>query len=134
MTKHLVNIDGVSSSLLGCSRGGGKRPQTKKWFSPEVITAMLVHRTKEKKVFQEFDSIIMQNMSHNLLLFCVSTWPSYPVTENHLYTRRVYRHQEIESEHQLSNGSLIYRIIFSLHLVSFYMNIGTQYQMIPIFP
>ena len=30
------------------------------WFSPEV---MLVHRNKEKKVFWEFDSIIIQNMS-----------------------------------------------------------------------
>ena len=43
---------------------------------------MLVHRTKEKKVFWEFDSIIMQNMSHNLLLFCASL---YHVIENHLY-------------------------------------------------
>ena len=58
----------------------------------------------------------MQNMSHNLLLFCVSTWPSYLVTENHLYTRRVYRHQEIESEHHLSNGSLTG--LFSLFILS----------------
>ena len=58
----------------------------------------------------------MQNISYNLLLFCVSTWPSYLVTENHLYTRRVYRHQEIESEHQLSNGSLTG--LFSLFILS----------------
>ena len=45
---------------------------------------MLVHRTKEKKAFWEFDSVIAQNMSHNLLLFCAPTWPCYHVTENHL--------------------------------------------------
>ena len=44
---------------------------------------MLVHRTKEKKVFWEL-AIIMQNMSHNLLLFCAPTWPSYHVNENRL--------------------------------------------------
>ena len=32
-----------------------------------------------------FNSDIMQNMSHNLLLFCAPTWPSYQVIENHLY-------------------------------------------------
>ena len=48
---------------------------------------MLVRRAKEKKVFWEFDSIIMQNMSHNLLLFCAPTWPSYRVIENHSITR-----------------------------------------------
>ena len=40
-----------------------------RWFSPDVIAAMLVHTTK----FSEFHSIIMQNMSHNLLLFCAPT-------------------------------------------------------------
>ena len=34
-----------------------------RWFSHDVITTMLVNRTKEKKLFWEFDSIIMQNMS-----------------------------------------------------------------------
>ena len=53
-----------------------------RWFSPDAITAMLVHRTKEKKVLREFHSIIMQNIIHNLLLFCAPTWPSYHVTEN----------------------------------------------------
>ena len=55
-----------------------------RWFSPDVTAAMLVHRTIEKKVFWEFDSIIMKNMSHNLLLFCAPTWPSHHVIENHL--------------------------------------------------
>ena len=45
---------------------------------------MLVYRTIEEKVFWEFDSIIMQNMCHNLLLFCTQTWPSLHVTKNHL--------------------------------------------------
>ena len=53
------------------------------WFSLDVIAAMLVYRTIEK-VFWEFDSIIMQNTSHNLLLFCPPTWPSHHVTANHL--------------------------------------------------
>ena len=51
-----------------------------RWFSPDVTDAMLVHRRKEKKVFWEFDSVIMQNMSHHLLLFCAPTWPSYHLT------------------------------------------------------
>ena len=42
---------------------------------------MFVYRTIEKTVFWEFDSIIMQNMSHNLLLFCTQTWPSPRVIE-----------------------------------------------------
>ena len=55
-----------------------------RWFSPDVTAAMLVYRTIEEKVFWEFDSIIMQNMCHNLLLFCTQTWPSHHVIENHL--------------------------------------------------
>ena len=55
-----------------------------RWFSAAVTVAMLVHRTKEKKVFWEFDAITMQNKDPNLLLFCATTWPSYRVTENHL--------------------------------------------------
>ena len=43
------------------------RPQPKalpyRWFSPDVIATMLVHRTKERKVFWEFVCIIMQNTS-----------------------------------------------------------------------
>ena len=55
-----------------------------KWFSPDVIAALLVDRTKEKKVFWVFDLIIMQNINHNLLFFCAPTWPSYHMIENHL--------------------------------------------------
>ena len=65
---------------------------------------MLVHRTKEKKVFWEFGSIIMQNMSHNLLLFCAPTWPSYHVIENHLFSSFVlfccYLYSSIVGPHQ----------------------------------
>ena len=34
------------------------------------------------KVFWEFDSIIMQNLSSILPLFCTPTWPSHHVSEN----------------------------------------------------
>ena len=43
---------------------------------------MLVYRTIAKKFFWEFDSIIMQNLSDILPLFCTSTWPSQHVSEN----------------------------------------------------
>ena len=45
---------------------------------------MLVHRTTEKKVFWEFDSIIMQSMSHDLLFFCAPTWPSHHMIERNV--------------------------------------------------
>ena len=31
----------------------------------------------------------MQNMSHNLLLFCAPTWPSHHVIENHLVSHKM---------------------------------------------
>ena len=46
---------------------------------------MLVNRTTAKKVFWEFDSIIMQNFSEILPLFCTPTWPSHHVSENQEY-------------------------------------------------
>ena len=49
---------------------------------------MLVYRTVEEKVFREFDSIIMQNMCHNLLLFCTQTWPSHHVIGMFLFRAR----------------------------------------------
>ena len=51
-------------------------------FSRDFTAAMLVYRTIAKKVFWEFDSIIMQNLSDILLLFCTPTWPSHHVSEN----------------------------------------------------
>ena len=39
---------------------------------------------RNRKKSWELDSIIMQNMGHNLLLFCARTWPSYHVIEDHL--------------------------------------------------
>ena len=59
-----------------------------RWFSLDVTAAMLVHRIIEKIVFWEFDSIIMQNMSHDLLLFCALTWPSHHVIENPVFFRK----------------------------------------------
>ena len=50
--------------------------------SRDVTAAMLVYRTIAKKVFWEFDSIIMQNLSDILPLFCTPTWPCHHVSEN----------------------------------------------------
>ena len=46
---------------------------------------MLVYRTMAKKVFWEFDSIIMPNFSDILPLFCTPIWPSHQVSENQGY-------------------------------------------------
>ena len=51
-------------------------------FSRDVTAAMLVYITIAKKVFWEFDSIIMQNLSDILPWFCTPTWPSHHVSEN----------------------------------------------------
>ena len=51
-------------------------------FSRDVTAAMLVYRTIAKKVFWDLDSIIMQNSSDILPLFCTPTWPSHHVSEN----------------------------------------------------
>ena len=51
-------------------------------FSRDVTAAMLMYRTIAKKVFWEFDSIIMQNLSDILPSFCTPTWPSHHVSEN----------------------------------------------------
>ena len=42
-------------------------------FSRDVTAAMLVYRTVAKRVFWEFDYIIMQNLSDILRLFCTPT-------------------------------------------------------------
>ena len=49
-----------------------------------------MYRTKAKKVFWEFDSIIMQNLSDNLPLFCTPTWPCHHVNENQELDRVEY--------------------------------------------
>ena len=53
-------------------------------FSLDVIASMLVHRPIKKKLLWQFDSIIMQNVSHHLRLLCAPTWPSYDVIGEHL--------------------------------------------------
>ena len=47
-----------------------------------VTAAMLMYRTIAKRVFWEFDSIIMQNISDILALFCTPTWQSHHMSEN----------------------------------------------------
>ena len=54
-------------------------------FSRDVTAAMLVYRTIAKKVFWNFDSIIMQNLRDISPLFCTPTWPSHHVRENQEY-------------------------------------------------
>ena len=60
-------------------------------FSRDVTAAMLVYRTIAKKVFWEFDSVIMQNLGDILPLFCTPTWPSHHVSENQELTRKIYK-------------------------------------------
>ena len=50
-------------------------------FSCDVTAAMMMYRTVAKKVFWEFDSVIMQNLSDILPMFSTPTWPSYHETE-----------------------------------------------------
>ena len=59
-----------------------------KWYSLDVIAAMLVQKKKKQKRNKSwgFDFVIMQNLRHNLLSFWASTWPSYHVIEYHLVT------------------------------------------------
>ena len=59
-------------------------------FSRDVTASMLVCRRIVKKVFWDFDSIIMQNLS-DTPLFCTPTWPSHHVSEKQKYTRRAER-------------------------------------------
>ena len=50
------------------------------WFASDVTAAMLVYRTMVKEVFWEFGSIIMQNLSDILPLFCKPTCPPHHVS------------------------------------------------------
>lgn len=52
------------------------------WFSPDIIAKISVHSTIDKEISWEFDSIIIQNASHKLLLFFALTWPSYHMMES----------------------------------------------------
>ena len=51
-------------------------------FSRDVTAVMLQYRATAKKVFWEFDSVIMQNLSDIMPLFCTPTWLSNQVSEN----------------------------------------------------
>ena len=50
------------------------------WFASDVTAAMLVYRTMVKEVFWEFGSIIMQNLSDILPMFCTPTCPPHHVS------------------------------------------------------
>ena len=43
---------------------------------------MLVYRTIAKRIFWQFDSIIIQSLTDILPLFCTPTWLSHYVSEN----------------------------------------------------
>ena len=43
---------------------------------------MCCAQKNSKKVFWDLDSIIMQNLSAILSLFCTPVWPSHLVSEN----------------------------------------------------
>ena len=52
------------------------------FFSRDVTAAMLVYRTIARRVFWDFDSIIMQNLSYILPLFYTQAWPFHHVSED----------------------------------------------------
>ena len=102
------------------------------WFTPDVIAAKLkVNKTKEKKVFWEFVSIIMQNTSHNILLFCTPTWPSYHVIENHLFLAS--RHISIWIANNQGRFGIVLQFSMSIRkcpvalLVNLFITAGEKY-------
>ena len=68
-SKISIETRSTLASLL--LKGQATKHTTIKWsigdFQLISLPQMLVHRTKENKVFWEFDVTIMQNLSHNLL-------------------------------------------------------------------
>ena len=59
------------------------------WFASDVTAVMLVYRTMVKEVFWGFDSIIMQNLSDILPLFCTPTCPPHHVSATQEYALHV---------------------------------------------
>ena len=62
----------------------------------------------------------MQNMSHNLLLFCAPTWPSYHVIENQLFElfmRRVYLNYLFVSKRKPNNYKFAFRHTVHLQFI-----------------
>ena len=57
-----------------------------------------MHRTIAKKVFWEFDPIIMQNLSDILPLFCTPTWPSHHMSENQGYMVHLTKSKKISTD------------------------------------
>ena len=91
LCSYCKNYNGIKTRGLMCSVLPNKWPcSTGSYssFSRDVTAVMLVYRTIVKKVFWEFDSIIMQNLSDILPLFCTPTWPSHHVSENQEYHKK----------------------------------------------
>ena len=61
-------------------------------FSRDVKAVRLMYITIAKNFFWEFDSIILQNLSHILPLFCTPTWRSHHVSENQEYQPWQYKY------------------------------------------
>ena len=73
LTQHNAVLDSSNSFILG--------------FHVTSRRLCWCTEKKRKKVFWEFDSIIMQNLSDILPLFCTTTWPSHHVSENQEFVR-----------------------------------------------
>ena len=64
----------------GCYQWFRHVSEANSWFASDVTAAMLVYRTMVEEVFWEFGSIIMQNLSDILPLFCTPTCPPHHVS------------------------------------------------------
>ena len=65
VVKHLREITPAGTTgEFTCSICGYQllHSSINEWFSPDAIAALLVYKTKEKRVFGVFDLIIMQNI------------------------------------------------------------------------
>ena len=77
-----IVIGSKNHTSLNRALSSSMRLSFNSWFSCDVTAAILVYRTTAKKVFWDFDYIIMQNLSDVLPLFCTPTWPSHHLSEN----------------------------------------------------
>ena len=72
-------------------------------FSHDVTAVMLMYRTIAEKIFWDFDSIFVQNLSDILPLFCTPTWPSYHLSEYQELIVMSYQSQSVHSCFVISN-------------------------------
>ena len=80
--------------------------------SLDVTAAMLMCRVIVKNVFWEFDSIMMQNLSDILLLFCSPTWPSHYVSENQEYATTCSRKWRLFDSHTRKKTRRSYLLLY----------------------